>query len=76
MTKPFHSEKQIVTFQADVIRLQVHTSWKNCIHLKVIYLPSFVPHTWMKADLVQETGVNAGQGQIWHPTQLNQTIYL
>lgn len=40
------------------------------------YLPPFVPHTWMKADVVQETGVNEGQGQIWHPTQLNQTIYL
>jgi hypothetical protein len=40
------------------------------------HLPPFVPNTRMKTDVIQQTWVNEGQGQIWHPTQLNQTVDL
>ena len=40
------------------------------------YLPSLKPNTGVKTDIIQETWVDEGQGQIRHAAQLDQTVNL
>ena len=58
------------TFSAQIATTMIWLIWS------LTHLPTFEPDTRMKTDIVQEAGIDKGQCQIRHATQLDQAVDL